>query len=70
MSRRQRNAKPEARYLVIGLTDEGEELRRVTVHASKLQEAKDLFQGFSDWIDIYRCEADGSVTRCPGWSRG
>jgi len=59
----------EERYLVVGLTDEGEELRRVTVPAARLREATELFQGFSDWIDIYKHGADGSLTRQPGWSR-
>lgn len=59
----------EARFLVVGLTDEGEELRRVTVTASRLEEAKSVFAGFADWIDVFKVEADGSLTRQKGWSR-
>lgn len=53
----------EARYLVVGLTDEGEELRRITVAASRLQKAREVFAGFSDWIDVYKYEPDGTLKR-------
>jgi hypothetical protein len=59
----------EARYLVVGLTDEGEELRRVTVVESKLQEASEVFAGFSDWIDVYKYKPDGTLKREKPWSR-
>lgn len=63
---------PEAKYLVVGLTDEGEEVKRVTVFASRLDEAKNLFSDFCDWIDVFECAPDGTPAarrRDLGWSR-
>lgn len=53
------------RYLVVGLADDGDELKRVTVVGSRLAEAVDVFRGFSDWIEIYKYGPDGTLTKQP-----
>lgn len=62
----------EVRYLVVGLTDDGEEVKRITVVASRLDEAKNVFSGFCDWIDVFEYAPDGTLAgrrRDLGWSR-
>lgn len=62
-SRKPQPVDSEQRYVVVGLTEEGDELDRVTVVESKLAAAKDVFSGFADWIEVFRVLPDGSFEK-------
>jgi hypothetical protein len=60
----------EERYVVVGLEDNGDEIKRVTVLPSRLAEAKELFQSFSDWIEVFKVDQSGRfLSKEKGWSR-
>lgn len=57
----------DKRWIVVGLTEDGEELRRVTVEESRLDEAIDILSGFADWVQVI--DPEYKVKPRTAWSR-
>jgi hypothetical protein len=57
----------EKRWIVVGLTQDGDELDRITIVESKLEAAIDLFSEFADWVEVI--DPEGKAAPRTAWPR-
>lgn len=60
----------ENRWIVVALSDDGDELARVTVAESDVQQAQEIMSEFADWCDVIHASGDAKK-KWPGekWRR-
>jgi hypothetical protein len=58
---------PLPAWIVVGLTEDGEELKRITVVEPRLREAIDMFASFADWVQVV--DPTGKERPRTAWTR-
>jgi hypothetical protein len=57
----------EKHWIVVGLTQDGDELERLTIAESKLEAAIDLFSEFADWVEVI--DPEGKMASRTAWPK-